>query len=127
MQESDRQMLMEFWLFQLLKGGRRPLCYARAADRQNQALVSFLLPINEYQVNEADCEVVVNPGPPCEVSFEFTLPPQSFHLVVPINQDYGCQPEILIAAAGQVETFWLFISQEDTQAITLYEIAWNPL
>lgn len=126
MQDSDRQMLMEYWLFQLMKGGHRPLCYARAADDNKPALVAFLLPVDEHLINEAECEVVLDPGPPCQVRFRFQTKEQEIQLVVPVDEQSNCPAQELLNAARQADTFWLFISSEDSQAVSLYEIGWNP-
>ncbi|MGE5449833.1 MAG: hypothetical protein ACM3PA_00465 [Methanomassiliicoccales archaeon] len=126
LQENDRQMLMEFWLFHLLKQGSRPLGYARPRKDQQEALVAFLLPVAEHYVNEADCQVILDPGPPCQVGFEFKLEDNLYSMQVLIDDASGCQPEELLLAAQQVDTFWLFVCQEGSQSTTLYEVEWHP-
>lgn len=126
MQESDRQMLMEYWLYQLLQQGNRPLCYARPKDKEHDALVAFLLPLAEEHINDADCQITLDPGPPCEASFAFKQDGFMHTVLVPIENS-GCQQESLLTAAGQVDRFWLFISRAGSQNISLYQVGWNPI
>ncbi|MGE5381000.1 MAG: hypothetical protein ACM3NT_08035 [Methylocystaceae bacterium] len=124
MQESDRQMLMEFWLLRLLEQGSRPLCYARTGE--SDALVAFLLPVAEQYITDAECQISLNPGPPCEIEFEFVSPEQTYQLQLAVDGNCGCRPEDLLLAAQQVDRFWLFIGPGTSQSITLYEVDWRP-
>lgn len=126
MQESDRSMLVEYWLSKLLMQGLRPLCYARTGSEQVRALVAFLLPIDETLVGDAECEISLDPGPPCNIVFSFYQGEEAHRVELVVNGDSGCQAEDLLAAAREVSQFWLFINQADYQGLSLYEVEWNP-